>query len=117
MYNYKKEKCFWCRNFSDNRVTNCLLVCTRTLHTEQLTSWLVPSSSTFGVDKCPSELLVKHISGISGLVLCLSPPSAAELLWLRLITSLYMKETAECTAQSYSDSTNQFSIISSQIKG
>lgn len=50
------------------------LACTRTEHTEQLTRGLVPSSSRFGVDSCPSELAVKHISGMRGFVLSFTSP-------------------------------------------
>lgn len=48
------------------------LAWTRTLHFLQDTSMLVPSSSRYGVDRLMSVLqpvVVKHISGISGLVL------------------------------------------------
>ena len=50
------------------------LVWTRTLHWEQLMSRLVPSSSRWGVTGCSSHsesssvVVVKHISGIRGLV-------------------------------------------------
>ncbi len=51
-----------------------LLVCTRTQHWAQLTSRLVPSSPTWGLDSCPSPLsfvllvwVLKHISGMRGL--------------------------------------------------
>lgn len=61
----------------------CLCVCvywlvwTRTLHWEQLMRRLVPSSPRWGVADCSSSMVVvvKHISGMRGLVR-IRPPAA-----------------------------------------
>ena len=74
VYNPLSAPAYFITYLSITKKGRSLLVCTLTQHWAQLTSRLVPSSATWGLDSCPSPLsfillvwVLKHISGMSGL--------------------------------------------------